>query len=174
VGFWEYLLDEAIYTAPATVNWSGAALLDHEGKLLGIGSLSVNDATGTDSQVPGNLFVPIDLLKPLLNDLVARGKSSARPRPWIGVQTQEVHGNVIVTRVSPDGPADTAAIRPGDVLVALGGERIKSQADFYTRLWSRGAAGVEVPLEVLRAGRIQSVTVTSADRDNYYRAKPTY
>jgi S1-C subfamily serine protease len=90
------------------------------------------------------------------------------------VQTQEVHGNVIVTRVSPDGPADTAAIRPGDVLVALGGERIKSQADFYTRLWSRGAAGVEVPLEVLRAGRIQSVTVTSADRDNYYRAKPTY
>ena len=174
VGFWEYLLDEAIYTAPATVNWSGAALLDHEGKLLGIGSLSVNDATGTDSQVPGNLFVPIDLLKPLLNDLVARGKSSARPRPWIGVQTQEVHGNVIVTRVSPDGPADTAAIRPGDVIVALGGELIKSQADFYTRLWSRGAAGVEVPLEVLRAGRIQSVTVTSADRDNYYRAKPTY
>lgn len=174
VGFWEYLLDEAIYTAPATVNWSGAALLDHEGKLLGIGSLSVNDAMGSESQVPGNLFVPIDLLKPLLGDLVARGKSSARPRPWIGVQTQEVHGNVIVTRVSPDGPADAAAIRPGDVIIAVGGERITSQADFYTRLWSRGAAGVQVPLEVLRAGTIQSVTVTSADRDSYYRAKPTY
>jgi S1-C subfamily serine protease len=174
VGFWEYLLDEAIYTAPATVNWSGAALLDHEGKLLGIGSLSVNDAMGSDSQVPGNLFVPIDLLKPLLSDLVARGKSPARPRPWIGVQTQEVHGNVIVTRVSPDGPADSAAMRPGDVIVTLGGERITSQADFYTRLWSRGAAGVEVPLEVLRAGKIQSVTVTSGNRDSYYRAKPTY
>jgi S1-C subfamily serine protease len=174
VGYWEYLLDEAIYTAPVTVNWSGAALLDHEGKLLGIGSLSVNDAMGSDSQVPGNLFVPIDLLKPLLSDLVARGKSSARPRPWIGVQTQEVHGNVIVTRVSPDGPAEAAAIRPGDVIVAVGGERVASQADFYTRLWSHGAAGVQIPLEVLRAGKLQSVTVTSADRDRYYQAKPTY
>lgn len=174
VGFWEYLVDEAIYTAPATVNWSGAALLDHEGKLVGIGSLSVNDALGSDSQVAGNLFVPIDLLKPLLSDLIARGKSSTRPRPWLGVQTQEVQGNVIVTRVSPDGPADKAALRPGDVIVAVGGQSITGQADFYTRLWSRGAAGVEIPLEVLRGGKIQSVTVTSADRDSYYRAKPTY
>jgi S1-C subfamily serine protease len=174
VGYWEYLLDEAIYTAPATVNWSGAALLDHEGKLLGIGSLSVNDALGPDSQVPGNLFVPIDLLKPLLSDLVKHGKSSARPRPWIGVQTQEVQGNVIVTRVSPDGPAEAAAMRPGDVIVSIGGDLIKGQADFYTRLWARGAAGVQIPLEVLRAGKIESVTVTSGDRDNYYRAKPTY
>ncbi len=173
VGVWEYLLDDAIYTAPATVNWSGAALIDHEGKLLGIGSLSVNDALGSDSQVAGNLFVPIDLLKPLLKDLVAHGKSSARPRPWIGVQTQEVLGNVIVTRVSPDGPAEAAALRPGDVIVALGGDTIKGQADFYTRLWSRGPPGVEVPLQVLRAGKIQSVTVTSADRDRYYRVKPT-
>jgi S1-C subfamily serine protease len=174
VGYWEYLLEEAIYTAPATVNWSGAALLDHEGKLLGIGSLSVNDALGSESQVPGNLFVPIDLLKPLLSDLVAHGKSSARPRPWIGVQTQEVHGNVIVSRVSPESPADAAAIRLGDVIVAIGGQIIKGQAEFYTRLWSRGPAGVEVPLDVLREGRIQKVTVTSADRDTYYRAKPTY
>jgi serine protease Do len=174
VGFWEYLLDEAIYTAPVTVNWSGAALLDHEGKLLGIGSLSVNDAVGPDSQVPGNLFVPIDLLKPLLNDLLKHGKSSARPRPWLGVQTQEVQGNVIVTRVSPDGPADAAAMRPGDVIVTLGGDLIKGQADFYTRLWARGPAGVKIPLEVLRAGKIQSVTVTSIDRDSYYRAKPIY
>ena len=174
VGFWEYLLDEAIYTAPATVNWSGAALLDHEGKLLGIGSLSVNDALGADNQVPGNLFVPIDLLKPLLKDLVTYGKSSARPRPWIGVQTQEVHGNVIVTRVTPDGPAEAASIRPGDVIVALGGETITSQADFYMRLWSRGAPGVEIPLAVLRGGKIQSVTVTSGDRERYYRARPVY
>src|ERR687891_2297068 len=174
VGYWEYLLDEAIYTAPATVNWSGAALLDHEGKLLGIGSLSVNDALGSESQVPGNLFVPIDLLKPLLSDLIAHGKSSARPQPWIGVQTQEVHGNVIVSRVSPDSPAEAAAIRPGDVIVAVGGQTIKGQADFYTRLWSRGAAGVDVTLDVLREGKIQNITVTSADRDNYYRLKPTY
>jgi S1-C subfamily serine protease len=174
VGWWEYLLDEAIYTAPATVNWQGAALLDPEGKLLGIGSLSVNDAIGSDSRVPGNMFVPIDLLRSVLGDLVARGKSSARPRPWLGVQTQDVHGNVIVTRVSPDGPADKAAMRPGDVIVGVGGHTVKGQADFYTRLWSGGAAGVEVHLDVLRNGTIQRITVTSADRETYYRAKPTY
>ncbi len=174
VGYWEYLLDEAIYTAPVTVNWSGAALLDRQGKLLGIGSLSVNDALGPESQLPGNLFVPIDLLKPLLRDLVALGKSAAPARPWLGVQTQEVHGNVIVTRVSPESPADAAGMRPGDVVVTLGGQVIKGQADFYTRLWARGEAGVEVPLEVLRDGRIQSVTVKSTDRDKYYRAKRTF
>jgi S1-C subfamily serine protease len=174
VGYWEYLLDEAIYTAPATVNWSGAALLNREGKLLGIGSLSVNDALGPDSQLPGNLFVPIDLLKPLLRDLVTRGKSSAPARPWLGVQTQELHGNVIVTRVSPESPAAAAAMRPGDVIVSLGGQVLKGQADFYTRLWGRGEAGVEVPLEVLRDGRIQSVTIKSIDRERYYRAKRTF
>ena len=173
VGYWEYLLDEAIYTAPATVNWSGAALLNREGKLLGIGSLVVSDAIGSQTQVPGNLFVPIDLLKPLLGDLVANGKSSARPRPWIGVNTQEVQGNVIVTRVSPEGPADDAAIRPGDVIVGVGGQSIKGQADFYNRLWSRGEAGVEIPLEVLREGRVEKVPVKSIDRDRYYRSKPT-
>jgi len=173
-GYWEYLLDEAIYTAPATVNWAGAALLDHEGKLLGIGSLLVTDATGPGSEVAGNLFVPIDLLKPLLGDLTARGRSSRPPRPWIGVHTQEVHGNVIVTRVSPDGPADKAALRPGDIIVDVGGQPVKGQAAFYTRLWSTGTAGVEVHLNVLRDGRIQRATVTSIDRDRYYRPRPTY
>lgn len=173
-GYWEYLLDQAIYTAPATVNWAGAALLDREGTLLGIGSLLVKDATGPGSEVPGNLFVPIDLLKPLLADLVARGRSSQPPRPWIGVQTQEVHGNVIVTEVSPGGPADQAALRTGDVIVGIGEDTIKGQAAFYARLWSTGAAGVEVPLNVLRDGRIQRVTVTSTNRDTYYRPRPVY
>ena len=173
VGYWEYLLDEAIYTAPATVNWSGAALLSREGKLLGIGSLVVSDAMGARSQVPGNLFVPIDLLKPLLGDLIAIGKSSARPRPWIGVNTQEVQGNVIVTRVSPESPADDAAIRAGDVIVGIAGQSIKGQADFYNRLWSQGEAGVEIPLEVLRDGRVEKIPVKSIDRDRYFRPKPT-
>jgi S1-C subfamily serine protease len=168
--YWEYLLDEAIYTAPATVNWSGAALIGRDGKLIGIGSLSVNDAAGPDSQLPGNLFVPIDLLTPLFNDLVTRGKSSAPPRPWLGVQTQEVQGNVIVTRVSPDSPAE-AGLRPGDVIVSVGGQVIKGQADFYSRLWARGPAGAEIPLDVLREGRIEKVTVKSVDRDAYYRAR---
>lgn len=174
VGYWEYLLDEAIYTAPVTVNWQGAALLGRDGKLLGIGSLAVNDAVDAHSQVPGNMFVPIDLLKPLLPELVARGRPAARPRPWLGIQTQDVHGNVIVTRVSPGSPADEAALSTGDVIVGIGGLPVKGQAALYTRLWSSGEAGVDIPLDVLRDGRVQSVTVRSIARDQYYRPRPTY
>jgi len=174
VGYWEYLLDEAIYTAPATVNWSGAALLSREGKLLGIGSLVVNDAMGTRTQVPGNMFVPIDLLKPMLGDLIATGRGSAKPRPWLGINTQEVQGNVIVTRVSPDSPAEEASLKSGDIIVGLGGQAIKGQADFYTRIWSSGDAGVDIPLDVLRNGRVESVSVKSVDREQYLRPKPTY
>jgi S1-C subfamily serine protease len=174
VGYWEYLLDEAIYTAPATVNWSGAALLSREGRLLGIGSLVVGDAMGSRTQVPGNMFVPIDLLKPMLGDLIATGKRSGKPRPWIGINTQEVQGNVIVTRVSPESPAEHASLRTGDIIVGLGGEPIKGQADFYTRIWSHGEAGVEIPLDVLRGGRVEPVTVKSVDREQYLRPKPTY
>ena len=174
VGYWEYLLEEAIYTAPATINWSGAALLSREGKLLGIGSLVVGDAMGTRTQVPGNMFVPIDLLKPLLGDLIANGRSSARPRPWIGINTQEVQGNVIVTRVSPEGPADSASIRKGDVIVGVSGAEIKGQADLYTKLWKSGEAGVDILLDVLRGGRIETITVKSIDRERYYKTRTTY
>jgi serine protease Do len=174
VGYWEYLLEDAIYTAPVTVNWQGAALLDREHRLVGIGSLSVPDSVGAGSAVPGNLFVPIDRLKPLLADLIARGRAAGPPRPWLGVSTHDVEGNVIVTRVATDSPADLAPIRIGDVIVALGGQTIRGQADFYTRLWASGAAGGEIAIDVLRDGRIQRVTVKSIDRDTYYRAKPTY
>jgi S1-C subfamily serine protease len=172
-GYWEYLLDEAIYTAPATVGWAGAALLDREGRLLGIGSLLVKDATGPGNEVPGNLFVPIDLFKPLRADLVAKGRSSKPPRPWLGVQTQEILGNVIVTEVSPQGPADKAALRPGDVIVRVAGEAVRGQAAFYTRLWSTGPAGVEIKLEVLREGRIEPVAIKTIDRAAYYRSRQT-
>jgi S1-C subfamily serine protease len=174
VGYWEYLLDEAIYTAPATVNWSGAALLNREGRLLGIGSLVVGDAMGSRTQVPGNMFVPIDLLKPMLGDLIATGRSSGKPRPWLGINTQEVQGNVIVTRISPESPAEEASLRTGDIIVGLGGNVIKGQADFYNRLWSHGAAGVDIPLDVLRGGRVENLTVKSIDREQYFRPKPTY
>ena len=174
VGYWEYLVDDAIFTAPATVNWQGAALLDRERRLLGIGSLAVPDSVGDGSAVPGHMFVPIDRLKPVLADLIARGRPAGPARPWLGVSTHDMEGNVIVTRVATGSPADLAPIRIGDVIVALGGQTIRGQADFYTRLWASGAAGGEIVIDVLRDGRIQRVTVTSIDRDRYYRAKPTY
>jgi S1-C subfamily serine protease len=174
VGYWEYLLDEAIYTAPATVNWQGAALLDRNGKLLGIGSLAVNDAMGAQTQVPGNMFLPIDLLKPVLGELVATGRVSAKPRPWLGVNTQDVQGHIIVTRVQPESPAEAAGLVRGDLIVGIGGQPVTGQADFYTRLWARGDAGVEVPIDVLKGTKIEQYKVKSIAREQYYRGKPVY
>jgi S1-C subfamily serine protease len=173
VGYWEYLLDEAIYTAPATVNWQGAALLSKDGKLLGIGSLAVGDAIG-HGNIPGNMFVPIDVLKPVLGDMIANGKSTAKPRPWIGVNTQDIQGHLIVTRVSPDSPADDAGLQKGDVIVGIGGEAVQGQADFYTRLWATGQAGVDVALDVLKGNQVQTFTVKSRDRESYFRPKAVY
>lgn len=174
VGYWEYLLEEAIFTAPATVNWSGAALIDRDGHLLGIGSLVVGDALGTGSQVPGNMFVPIDLLKPVLGDLIANGRSAAASRPWLGVNSQEFAGKVIVTRVSPEGPAERAGIRPGDVILGIGGEAVNGQADFYTKLWRSGSAGTEVALSVLQGAEVKRIVVKTMDREHYLRPATTY
>ncbi len=174
VGYWEYLLDEAIYTAPATVNWQGAALLSRTGKLLGIGSLVVGDALGTQANIPGNMFVPIDVVKPVVGDLIANGKSTATPRPWIGVNTQEVQGNLIVTRVSPESPADDAGLQKGDVIVGIAGKAIAGQKDFYTKLWATGKAGVDVAVDVLKGNQVQNYLIKSIDRNRYFRPQPVY
>jgi serine protease Do len=174
VGYWEYLLSEAIYTAPATVNWQGAALLNREGKLIGIGSLAVGNAMDGNGAVPGNMFVPIDIIKPVLGDIIANGQATSKPRPWLGVSSQEAGSNLIVTRVSPEGPADDAGIRAGDIIVGIGGEALKGQADFYKRLWKSGVAGVEIELDVLKGNKVEALKVKSIDRTNYFRVQATY
>ncbi len=174
VGYWEYLLDEAIYTAPVTVNWSGAALLSSEGKLLGIGSLVVNDAMGTSARVPGNMFVPIDIIKPVLGDFIANGKSTMKARPWLGINSQEFQGHLIVTRVSQESPAEDAGLKAGDIILGIGGQPVKGQADFYTKLWASGGAGAEIPIDVLKSGRVENFKIKSIDRSLYFRQQPMY
>jgi S1-C subfamily serine protease len=173
-GSWEYQLDSAIYTYPPVQNWSGAALIGAKGELLGIGSLIVPDAGGPGTQSPGNMFVPIDLLKPIFDDLVARGRAAGPLRPWLGLNAEELRGRLFVARVSPEGPADRAGLKSGDIVVGVAGEEVTSLADFYRKVWARGAAGVEVPLRVLQGMQMKDVTVRSIDRIEHFRQKPSY
>jgi len=177
-GSWEYLLDSAIFTYPPVMNWSGAALIGPKGELLGLGSLIVGDAAGgnesSGSPSPGNMFVPIDLLKPILGELIANGRAAGPGRPWLGLNTEELRGGLFVTRVSPDGPADRAGLRDGDMVIAVGDEEVASLAEFYRKVWARGAAGVEIPLRVLQGTQVRDVTVRSIDRLEYFRARPSY
>jgi S1-C subfamily serine protease len=172
-GNWEYQLDYALYTSPPTTNWSGAALIDRDGKLLGIGSLIVRDATADDSKLPGNMFVPIDLLKPILADMIREGHRAGPARPWLGVAADELQGHLFVTRVSPEGPADKAGVSVGDIIVGVGSEPVHTQAQFYERVWDRRHAGDDVPLKVLQGMEVREITVRSIDRVEYFRPRST-
>ena len=173
-GSWEYMLDAAIYTYPAVMNWSGASLISAKGELLGLGSLIVADSAGSGTQSPGNMFVPANLLKSVLEDLIARGKAAGPVRPWMGVNTEEVRGRLFVTRVSPEGPADKAGLKNGDILIGVGSDDVSSLAEFYRRVWALGAAGVDVPLRVLQGVQVKEVTLRSIDRVDYFRVRPSY
>src|SRR5450432_432926 len=173
-GSWEYLLDRAIFTSPPSLSWSGAALIGPDGSLLGVGSLIVRDASEGTPHLPGNMFVPIDALKPILADLIKTGRRAGPARPWLGVAADEVQGRLVVARVSPEGPADIAGVRQGDIILAVGSEGVRSQADFYRKMWARGAAGSEIPLRLLQGIDIREVKVRSIDRLDYFRQKPTY
>jgi serine protease Do len=173
-GSWEYLLDEAIFTSPPHPTWSGAALINREGKLVGVGSLIVGDAAGDGSGEAGNMFVPIDLLAPILGDLIADGKASRDPRPWIGLTTNEVLGRLVVSQVSPQGPAEKAGLRRGDIITGVGGESAKNLPDLYRKIWARGNAGATVPLDFEREGDKRKADLTSMNRLDHLKLKSTY
>jgi S1-C subfamily serine protease len=162
-GYWEYLLDEALFTTPPHPEWSGAALLDANGRLIGVGSLFVQEADG-DETVKGNMFVPSELIDPILDDLLHRGRADRPPRPWLGLYTAETSEGIAIQGLATDGPAERAGVQLGDVVRDVAGVPIADLADFYRSVWQRGAAGTEIPLTLLREGKLRNVTVRSIDR----------
>jgi S1-C subfamily serine protease len=173
-GSWEYQVDSAIFTYPPVQNWSGAALIGKKGELLGLGSLIVADAVTPGTQSPGNLFVPVDLLKAILDDLIERGRAPGPARPWLGLYSEELRGRIFVLRVSPDSPAERAGVKSGDIVLGVGDKEVTTLADFYGKVWARGAAGIDVPLRVLQGMQVKELKIRSADRADYLRARPNY
>jgi len=170
-GYWEYLLDDAIMTEPAHPHWSGAALISATGELVGVGSLSLQRQSQA-GVTPLNMFVPIDRLPPILDDL-ARGRPPYPPRPWLGILAQDFGTNIVVIGVSPRGPAARAELRAGDIVLAVADAPVSNLADFYTRLWAQGPAGVTIPLRLQRDGDVFDVEIRSADRTALLK-KPRY
>jgi len=173
-GYWEYLLDSAIFTSSPHPNWGGAALIGSQGQLVGVGSLFVNNAQSNGEKMPGNMFVPIDLLKPIFAELLTEGRSTAPAKPWLGMFSAEHQGRVVITWVAPYGPASKAGVKPGDRLLSVQDNKVNNVPEFYRNLWKLGAAGVDVPLKLSREGEPMDVVVKSADRYDFLHMKRSY
>jgi S1-C subfamily serine protease len=170
-GYWEYVLDDAIFTAPAHPHWGGAALIGPKGDLLGIGSLQLEQRRAPDIVQHINMIVPIDVLKPVLEDILVSGRPNRPPRPWLGLYAAEIEDRVVIVGLAEGGPALRADLRQGDIILAVSGVEVETLLALFRRIWSLGAAGVEVPLTVLRDGETIELRVTSGDR-NFYLKKP--
>lgn len=163
-GYWEYHIESALFTSPPIASHSGAGLFNRHGELVGIGSLFVMDALGGNRQLPGNLFVPVDLLKPILAELRQNGLSRASRRPWLGLSSTVQNGRVQVLRVSPDSPAQAAGLQPGDVVLAVDDAKVTTLEGFYKKLWDRPDPEGEVRLQVLQGAEVRTLTLKAVDR----------
>ena len=168
-GYWEYVLDEAIFTSPAHPNWGGTASISPQGELIGIGSLQLERARGGKNEHL-NMVVPIDLLKPVLDDLRKFGRVNKPARPWLGLYSTEIEGKIVAVGIAPKGPAARAELKTGDVVLAVKGENVTTLAGFYRKVWALGQAGVEVPLTLYREGVTFDVRVNSSDRTKFLKA----
>ncbi|MDP2968832.1 MAG: S1C family serine protease, partial [Deltaproteobacteria bacterium] len=168
----EYLLEDALYTVPAFVNYGGAALIDRSGLLVGIGSLFSQVVIPGFGTIPCNISVPIDLLPPILNDLITKGRPQKAPRPWLGINAEEGQGRVFITRVTPGGPAEKGGLKPGDLVLTVKGREVSGLTDFYRKVWALGNAGVDVPLAILQGIQIREITIRSSDRYQFLTLKP--
>lgn len=167
-GYWEYFLEEAIFTAPGHPNWGGTALIGDAGELLGIGSLQLQQERGGRSDQV-NMVVPIDLLPPILDDLLTRGRRATPARPWLGFFAAEMENRVAIAGIASRGPAEKAGLQPGDIILTVAGEQVQYLASLFRLIWGRGPAGVDVPLRILRGGGAAEVTVRSVDRNTMLR-----
>jgi serine protease Do len=169
VGSWEYAIDRAIFTTPPVENWSGSALVSEDGKLVGVGSLILRNAGGTDA--PGNMFVPVNLLKPILTDLSERGRAGGAVKPWLGMTVDEVGDKLIVSRVTRGGPAHSAGVRRGDIVLGTSRRDVKTLAEFFDDVWAHGAPGVSVKVKMQIDSGTREVTVNTVDRRDFLRAQ---
>jgi len=167
-GYWEYVLDEAIYTAPAHPQWGGAALIGSEGRLLAIGSLLVQEKVD-GGLLQGNMLVPIDLLEPIFDDMLKLGRPQREARPWLGMYTTEAGSKLVVAGVAPGAPADRAGVKVGDIVVDVAGEKPSSLADLWRRVWRLGPSGTQVPLKLQRKSGLVGVNLVSADRNQFLK-----
>ena len=168
-GNWEYVLEEAIFTAPVHPNWGGAALIGPGGDLLGIGSLQIQQASERAAADHLNMIVPIDLLAPILDDLLTLGQPNHPPRPWLGIYATEIEGRIVIVGLANRGPAERANLHPGDIVLAVAGNEVSELAGLFRRIWSLGHAGIEVPLLIYRDGRSFEVRVASGDRNRFLK-----
>ncbi len=172
-GYWEYVLPDALFIAPAHDNWGGAALIDETGALVGIGSLLVQgvpESGDADDAENLNMCVPIDHLKPVLDDLLMRGRRAAPPRPWLGIYAMEVGNHIMIADLASQGPAAGSDLETGDVVVGVAGEDVESLAGFFKQVWALGNAGIDVPLRVFRDGETLDISVRSGDRGHFLKS----
>ena len=169
-GYWEYVLDEAIFTAPPHPHWGGAALIGPGGRLMGVGSLLVQDAEEGEVTGQGNMFVPIDLLEPILDDLLSLGRVDTPPRPWLGMYTTEAEGHLVVAGLARDAPAHQADIRVGDIVLEVADVPVQDLVDMFRRIWALGPAGTVIPLTVSRGDQEVKMQVHSADRNAFLKS----
>jgi S1-C subfamily serine protease len=165
-GYWEYLLEDAIFTAPPHPQWGGTALVGEDGRLLGVGSLLVQETVGAET-LDANMFVPIDLLDPILDDMVKLGRPGRPPRPWLGMYTTVMQGHLVVGALTQGGPAHQAGVRLGDIILEVAGEPVDDLGELFRRVWSTGAAGARVPMTVARGRSTSRILVESANREDF-------
>jgi S1-C subfamily serine protease len=168
-GYWEYVLDEALFTAPAHPNWGGTGAIGAKGELIGIGSLQLEQAREGGQSQHLNMIVPIDLLKPILDDCLTIGRPNRPPRPWLGLYATEVEDKVVIVGLADNGPAQRANLKTGDLVISVGGAEVGTLAGLFRRIWAQGDAGVDVPMMIYRDGKTFEVKVPSADRNRFLK-----